>query len=765
MDQQYERLGVLGRGAYGVASLVKVKGPRGHDAPLRVIKETDLSQLPPDKRKEAQNEAEVLRSLSHVNIISYIATFLETNKLFIVMEYADGGDLAAAIKRRREAGGGGHFSERRVLSIFGQCALGLQHTHARHILHRDLKSQNIFLTKTGTVKLGDFGIAKTLDHTTAKAQTRVGTPYYIAPEVCDNMEYGLKADIWSLGVVLYEMFALEPPFKGESLMTLVLKIIQAAPKPLPDIYSREAQQIAKSILQKNPERRPTCDELVVLPAVRLALSSLPADAPHTAMRAPTPPAALREASPAPAAASPRRRPPSSVREAPPSPDRAAPPSSYVRGDPYGGCENERMPWDACGGLSEDPADAVEELLMLLATQPIQAEATLVKDVTPALVTETRERESREPRMPPRSTLQGRRPERPPSNKFHANSRDALSQGYAAGAECGGYAAVLTERAAAAGLRGRLRPEEQRPPRRQSPLLPPAAPEAAERLPSIPASQRSGSKSSDSSLRPSRAPSVERIGTAAAGLPFSRRPSSGDDEGAGAQEGLLPPPPPTSRCGREASGLGERPLQRRDGLRLAAEALCSGLATKLEELADATSPPAPLRPSLPAAPTSTSQDAESSPKGRRRRRGGRRRSPAGADCAKVVDLADGTVGLDTMVRLLTTDPCSPLSRMLAEEPSVAELRPRLARREASALLSSVAEIAKVPALKSDEPALSPLAEACRRGLCGGRPPTLLMNRVASEGGRGAWAGDLDKLDKPRTASSIPALRLRALGKVA
>eukprot|EP00418_Pyrodinium_bahamense_P019458 CAMPEP_0179104522 /NCGR_PEP_ID=MMETSP0796-20121207/48490_1 /TAXON_ID=73915 /ORGANISM="Pyrodinium bahamense, Strain pbaha01" /LENGTH=173 /DNA_ID=CAMNT_0020802469 /DNA_START=231 /DNA_END=748 /DNA_ORIENTATION=- len=172
------------------------------------------------------------------------------------MEYADGGDLSAAINRRKLASI--HFSKGEVMNIFAQCCLGLQHTHAKHVLHRDLKSQNIFLTQAGVIKLGDFGIAKVLDHTTAKAESRVGTPYYVSPEVCDGRPYNLKADMWALGVVLYELAALEPPFRASNLVSLVLRILQSEPRPLSTEYGEDLQAIVRRLLQKHPADRPTC---------------------------------------------------------------------------------------------------------------------------------------------------------------------------------------------------------------------------------------------------------------------------------------------------------------------------------------------------------------------------------------------------------------------------------------------------------------------------------------------------------------------------
>jgi len=274
MDQ-YEKLGILGRGSYGVALLARPKGSKapshGDDASLLVIKETDLSQLTPAKRKETQNEADVLRSLSHVNVISYIATFLDSGKLYIVMEYADGGDLEAAIKRRKQAGGGGYFSERRVLSIFGQCTLGLQHTHARHILHRDLKSQNIFLMATGHVKLGDFGIARVLDATKDYAKTMVGTPYYLSPEIIADRPYNLKSDVWSLGVVLYEMATLKHPFSADALVDLASKILKDQCPPISDEYSQDLAALIRSMLSKDAKPRPSVGEILSLPFLQEAM--------------------------------------------------------------------------------------------------------------------------------------------------------------------------------------------------------------------------------------------------------------------------------------------------------------------------------------------------------------------------------------------------------------------------------------------------------------------------------------------------------------
>jgi NIMA (never in mitosis gene a)-related kinase len=124
------------------------------------------------------------------------------------------------IKGQKEKGG--FLSEDQVLNLFTQIALAIKHIHDRKILHRDLKSGNIFLTSQGIAKLGDFGIAKVLQSTIDHAKTIVGTPYYLSPEIIESRPYNFKSDIWSLGVLLYEICALKPPFNGASLHILAL---------------------------------------------------------------------------------------------------------------------------------------------------------------------------------------------------------------------------------------------------------------------------------------------------------------------------------------------------------------------------------------------------------------------------------------------------------------------------------------------------------------------------------------------------------------
>lgn len=155
-------------------------------------------------------------------------------QLCIVMDYCENGDLYQALKKRR----GQLLPESQILDWFVQICLAVKHVHDRKILHRDLKTQNIFVAGSGILKLGDFGVAKVLTHTDALAATAVGTPYYLSPEICRNQRYSSKSDIWSLGCVLYEMTTMKHAFDANSLQLLIQKIVKGQFPPPPAQYSK-----------------------------------------------------------------------------------------------------------------------------------------------------------------------------------------------------------------------------------------------------------------------------------------------------------------------------------------------------------------------------------------------------------------------------------------------------------------------------------------------------------------------------------------------
>ena len=205
----------------------------------------------------------------------YRDSFVEAGTLHIVMDYAEGGDLHNLIKERR----GQPLREDQVLDYFVQLCLAMKHVHDRKVLHRDIKSQNIFLTQNRRVlKLGDFGIARVLNSTMELARTACGTPYYMSPEICDNQPYNSKSDVWSMGCLLYEMASLKCPFDAKDMRGLVIKILRGAFPPLPRCFSSELTALVGRCLDRQPARRPTVNELLALPVVRQRIERFLTDA-------------------------------------------------------------------------------------------------------------------------------------------------------------------------------------------------------------------------------------------------------------------------------------------------------------------------------------------------------------------------------------------------------------------------------------------------------------------------------------------------------
>ncbi|KAM7065479.1 serine/threonine-protein kinase Nek5 isoform 4-T4 [Acridotheres tristis] len=268
MDK-YAIIKQIGEGSFGKIFLAKGK----MDNEPCVIKEINLTKMPVKEKEASEKEVILLAKMKHANIVTFYASLQEKNKLYIVMEYCDGGDLMKRINMQH----GVLFDEDQILSWFVQISLGLKHIHDKKILHRDVKAQNVFLSNNGKVaKLGDFGIARQLNSTTEFAHTCVGTPYYLSPEICENRPYNNKTDIWSLGCVLYELCALKHPFQGNSLHELVLKICRGRFQPVSPNYSYDLRMLISQLFKTSPRDRPSINSILRKPFLhKLVLRYLP----------------------------------------------------------------------------------------------------------------------------------------------------------------------------------------------------------------------------------------------------------------------------------------------------------------------------------------------------------------------------------------------------------------------------------------------------------------------------------------------------------
>ncbi|XP_043927601.1 serine/threonine-protein kinase Nek3 [Protopterus annectens] len=252
MDR-YTVLRIIGEGSFGRALLVQPKN-RSDQLVMKEIQLPKSSSGMQDSRKEAI----LLAKMNHPNIVAFKESFEADGYLYIVMEYCDGGDLMQKIKHQKDM----LLPEDVIFNWFVQICLGVKHIHDKRVLHRDIKSKNIFLTKNGAVKLGDFGAARILNSPAAFACTYVGTPYYVSPEIWENRPYNNKSDMWALGCVLYELCTLKHPFQAHSWKNLILKICSGSVAPIPSNYCYELHYLIKQMFKRNPRDRPSVNTIL-----------------------------------------------------------------------------------------------------------------------------------------------------------------------------------------------------------------------------------------------------------------------------------------------------------------------------------------------------------------------------------------------------------------------------------------------------------------------------------------------------------------------
>ncbi|XP_069705761.1 serine/threonine-protein kinase Nek2 [Periplaneta americana] len=265
--EDYEVLNIIGTGSFGTCYKVQKKS----NGQLYVWKAVNYGGMSEDKKQLLVSEVNLLSELRHANIVQYYDRIIhkETATLYIVMEWCQGGDLASLINKCKKSCS--YLDEGFVWRVLYQMCRALQacHWHLSNctVLHRDIKPANVFLDGTGNVKLGDFGLARILHSDNSYAQTLVGTPYYMSPEVIKGGKYNKKSDIWSLGCLVYELCSLTTPFTGSNVKQLALKIKGGKFSRIPAHYSDQLQKIISLLLSVEHKFRPTIEMILHHPTV------------------------------------------------------------------------------------------------------------------------------------------------------------------------------------------------------------------------------------------------------------------------------------------------------------------------------------------------------------------------------------------------------------------------------------------------------------------------------------------------------------------
>ena len=260
MTEKYDLIEIIGQGMYGKV----YKALNKFENKFYAIKTMNFKNITPKERLNIETEINLLQELKHPNIVLYKESFIDENQnLNIVTTFCEGGDLYQKIFKSQKT----YFQEKEIINALIQLLLGLSYIHDKKIVHRDIKTKNIFIQNEHTLRIGDFSIAKIFNSNKNSKNTNlnkmVGTPLYMAPECFkQNKKYSYKSDIWSLGCCIYEMCNLKHAFEGQFFPAVSIKISEGKRLPLNKIYSKELRNVIDNMLNLNPRNRPTIASLI-----------------------------------------------------------------------------------------------------------------------------------------------------------------------------------------------------------------------------------------------------------------------------------------------------------------------------------------------------------------------------------------------------------------------------------------------------------------------------------------------------------------------
>eukprot|EP00366_Plasmodium_knowlesi_P003615 XP_002261112.1 serine/threonine protein kinase 2, putative [Plasmodium knowlesi strain H] len=262
---KYEKIRDIGKGNYGNTILVR---DRKNDH--YVMKIINISQMTPKEKRQCLKEVEVVSSREPKRQFRMRRIYRKLHRGGYIENC---GDLYHYIQNKKKQNT--PIKETRILIWLTQILTALKFLHSNHILHRDMKSLNILIDNDKRVRLCDFGISKVLENTLDYANTLIGTPYYLSPELCKDKKYSWPSDVWATGCLIYELATFRTPFHSTKGIQQLCYNIRYAPIPdLPNIYSKELNNIYKSMLIREPNYRATVQQLLVSDIVQRQLKLL-----------------------------------------------------------------------------------------------------------------------------------------------------------------------------------------------------------------------------------------------------------------------------------------------------------------------------------------------------------------------------------------------------------------------------------------------------------------------------------------------------------
>uniref|UniRef100_A0A6Q2X114 non-specific serine/threonine protein kinase n=1 Tax=Esox lucius TaxID=8010 RepID=A0A6Q2X114_ESOLU len=258
-EEVFDVLEKLGEGSYGSVFKAIHKESGQVVAIKQVPVESDLQEI--------IKEISIMQQCDSPYVVKYYGSYFKNTDLWIVMEYCGAGSVSDIIRLRNKT-----LTEDEIATILKSTLKGLEYLHFMRKIHRDIKAGNILLNTEGHAKLADFGVAGQLTDTMAKRNTVIGTPFWMAPEVIQEIGYNCVADIWSLGITSIEMAEGKPPYADIHPMRAIFMIPTNPPPTFrkPELWTDDFTDFVKKCLVKNPEQRATATQLLQHPFITAA---------------------------------------------------------------------------------------------------------------------------------------------------------------------------------------------------------------------------------------------------------------------------------------------------------------------------------------------------------------------------------------------------------------------------------------------------------------------------------------------------------------